>query len=137
MEGCHDQVGHLGQDRVLNLLRDRFYWPGMYVDVVSYINSCPRCLRRKSQPDKAPLVNIDTSQPLELVHLDTSKLNLVRGILKMFWLSQITLLGMPKLFPQKLKQHWPQQNYCGIISFFIMVSLLNLLQIRAEILKVR
>ena len=41
MERCHDQVGHLGQDRVLDLLRDRFYWPGMHVDVVSYINSCP------------------------------------------------------------------------------------------------
>ena len=25
IEGCHDQVGHLGQDRVLDLLRDRFY----------------------------------------------------------------------------------------------------------------
>ena len=23
LEGCHDQVGHLGQDRVLDLLRDR------------------------------------------------------------------------------------------------------------------
>ena len=35
IEGCHDQVGHLGQDRVLDLHRDRFYWPGMHVDVVS------------------------------------------------------------------------------------------------------
>ena len=52
--GCHDQVGHLGQDRVLELLRDQFYWPGMHTDVASYINSCPRCLRRKSQPDQAP-----------------------------------------------------------------------------------
>ena len=25
IEGCHDQVGHLGQERVLELLRDRFY----------------------------------------------------------------------------------------------------------------
>ena len=64
MEGCHDQVGHMGQYRVLDLLRDRFYWPGMHADVVSYINSCPRCLRRKSQQDKAPLLNIETSQPL-------------------------------------------------------------------------
>ena len=48
VKGCHDQVGYLHQDRVLDLLRDRFYWPGMHVDVVSYINSCPRCLRRKS-----------------------------------------------------------------------------------------
>ena len=33
IEGCHDQVGHLGQDRVLELLRDQFYWPGMHADV--------------------------------------------------------------------------------------------------------
>ena len=25
MAGCHDQLGHLGQDRVLELLRDRFF----------------------------------------------------------------------------------------------------------------
>ena len=35
IEGCHDQVGDLGQDRVLGLLSNRFYWPGMHVDVVS------------------------------------------------------------------------------------------------------
>ena len=79
IERCHDQVGHLGQDRVLDLLTDRFYWPGMYVDVVAHINSCPRCLRRKSQPDKAPLVNIETSQPLELVHLDYLKIEPSKG----------------------------------------------------------
>ena len=28
IEGCHDQVGHHGQDRVLEVLRDRFYWLG-------------------------------------------------------------------------------------------------------------
>ena len=55
MAGCHDQIGHLGQDRVLERLRDRFFWPGMQMDVASYINSCPRCIRRKSQPDTAPL----------------------------------------------------------------------------------
>ena len=79
IEGCHDQVGHLGQDRVLDLLRDRFYWPGMYVDVVSYINSFPRCLCRKSQPDKGPLLNIEASQPLELIHLDYLKIELSKG----------------------------------------------------------
>ena len=36
---CHDQVGHLVQDRVFDLLRDWFFWPGMHIDVVSYINS--------------------------------------------------------------------------------------------------
>ena len=79
MEGCHDQVGHLGQDRVLDLLRDRFYWPGMHADVISYINSCPRCLRRKSLQDKAPIMNIETSQPLELIHLDYLKIEPSKG----------------------------------------------------------
>ena len=40
------------------------------MDVASYINSCPRCIRRKSQPDTAPLHNIEATQTLEFVHLD-------------------------------------------------------------------
>ena len=86
IEGCHDQVGHLGQDRVLDLLRDWFYWPGIHLDVVSYINSCPRCLCRKSQPDKAPLLNIEASQPLELIHLYYLKIEPSKGNIEMFWL---------------------------------------------------
>ena len=70
MARYHDQIGHLGQDRVLELLRDRFCWPGMHMDVASYINSCPRCIRRKSQPDVAPLHNIEATQPLELIYFD-------------------------------------------------------------------
>ena len=70
MAGCHDQIGHLGQDRVLELLRDRFFWPGIHMDVASYINSCQRCIRRKTQADIVPLHNIEATQPLELIHLD-------------------------------------------------------------------
>ena len=79
IEGCHDLVGHWGQDWVLDLLRDWFYWPGMHVDVVSYINSCPRSLHRRSQPDKASLMNIEASQPLELIHLDYLKIEPSKG----------------------------------------------------------
>ena len=79
MAGCHDQIGHLGQDRVLELLRDRFFWPGMQMDVASYINSCPRCIRRKSQPDTAPLHNIEATQPLELIHLDYLQIEPSKG----------------------------------------------------------
>ena len=56
MAECHDQIGYLGQDRVLELLRD-----GMDMDLASYINSCPRCIRRKSQPDVAPLINTEAT----------------------------------------------------------------------------
>ena len=79
MVGYHDQVGHLGQDRVLELLRDRFYWPGMHMDVASYINSWPRFIRRRSQPDTAPLHNIEATQPLELIHLDYLQIEPSKG----------------------------------------------------------
>ena len=42
----------------------------MYMYVASYINSCPRYIRRKSQLDVAPLLNIEATQPLELIHLE-------------------------------------------------------------------
>ena len=79
MAGCHDQIGHLGQDRVFELLRDRFYWSGMHMDVASYIDSCPRCIRRKSKPDVAPLHNIEATQPLELIHLDYFQIEPSKG----------------------------------------------------------
>ena len=51
----------------------------MHTDVASYINSCPRCFRKKSQPDQAPLLNIEVNQPLELVHLDYLKIEPSKG----------------------------------------------------------
>ena len=100
-EGCHDQVGHLGQERVLDLPRDRFYWPGMHVDVVSYINSCPKCLRRKSQLDKAPLLNIEASQPLELIHLDYLKIEPSEGNIEHVLVITDHLTRYPQAFPSK------------------------------------
>ena len=82
IKGCHDQIGHLGQDRVLELFRDRFYWPGMHLDVASCINSCPRCIRRKSQPDVVPLLNIEATQPLQLVHLDYLQIEPSKGTIE-------------------------------------------------------
>ena len=51
----------------------------MHIDVASYLNSCPRCLRRKSQADQAPLLNIEVNQPSELVHLDYLKIEPIKG----------------------------------------------------------
>ena len=47
--------------------------------MVSYINSCPNCLRKKSQLDKGPLLNIEASHPLELVHIDYLKIEPSKG----------------------------------------------------------
>ena len=49
------------------------------MDVASYINSCQRCIRRKSQSHVAPLHNIEAIQPLELVHLDYLQIEPCKG----------------------------------------------------------
>uniref|UniRef100_A0A3B3BNF8 Gypsy retrotransposon integrase-like protein 1 n=1 Tax=Oryzias melastigma TaxID=30732 RepID=A0A3B3BNF8_ORYME len=67
----HDQMGHLGIERTLELVRSRFYWPRMMADIVTKIKTCERCVKRKSLPQHAaPLVNIKTTHPLELVCMD-------------------------------------------------------------------
>ena len=70
LEACHDNMGHLGIGRTTTLLRDRFYWPSMIEDIEHHIKSCPRCLRFKTQPEKAELNPIIATRPLELVHID-------------------------------------------------------------------
>ena len=70
LEACHDDIGHLGTERTLSLLTDRFYWPKQAKDVEQYIQTCPRCLKFKAIPERAELTPILATRPLELVHID-------------------------------------------------------------------
>ena len=47
---CHDKFGHLGMDKTLLLLQERFFWPKMSDDVRTHIQSCVRCMRFKQPP---------------------------------------------------------------------------------------
>ena len=69
LEALHDDMGHPGKDRMLSLIRDRFYWPGRDKAVEEWISQCGRCIRRKTpaSSQRAPLVSISTQFPLELV----------------------------------------------------------------------
>jgi len=53
LNGAHDNMGHLGRDKTLSILRDRLYWPNLSNDVVQYLKSCDRCIRRKSSTDES------------------------------------------------------------------------------------
>ena len=64
--------GHLGTDKTLGRLRERYYWPGHYNDVREWCRNCATCASRKSPSPKAcvPLQPIVTSHPLQLVAMD-------------------------------------------------------------------
>ena len=70
LEACHDNMEHLGIKCTTSLLRDRFYWPSMTEDIERHVKTCPRCLRFKTQPEKAELNPIIATRLLELVHID-------------------------------------------------------------------
>lgn len=80
LEGLHNNVGHPGRDRTLSLLRDRFFWPGISKDVDDWVKNCRRCVCRKTPTNqRAPLIGIETTQPLELVSMDFLDLEPCKG----------------------------------------------------------
>lgn len=48
LRGCHDEAGHQGQYRTLDLSRRRFYWTDMERDVREYVKVCGRCVLAKT-----------------------------------------------------------------------------------------
>ena len=80
LKGSHDDIGHLGRDRGIAILRERFYWPKMSSQLESWIQKCERCIKRKASTNiKAPLVSIKTTQPMELVAMDFLTLEKSKG----------------------------------------------------------
>ena len=80
LQGLHTHVGHPGIERTTRLIRARFFWPGMTHDIEEYIKSCDRCLRRKTATNsRAPLINVHTTYPLELVCFDFLTLETSKG----------------------------------------------------------
>ena len=73
----------------------------MHTEVASYINSCPRCLRRKSQPDQALLLNLEVTQQLELIHLDYLKIGPSKGNVENVLIITDHFAGYAQTFPSK------------------------------------
>lgn len=45
LRGLHDNIGHPGRERLLRLLRERYYWPDMLADAEGWVKKCQRCLQ--------------------------------------------------------------------------------------------
>lgn len=70
----HDslQGGHLGVYKTYEKLKTRFYWRGMYNDVVHWVRSCVDCATRKSPRNKlrAPLLPIPVEGAFDRLAVD-------------------------------------------------------------------
>ena len=70
LRGCHDEVGHLGLEHMLNLMCDHFFWPGMATQAKEHIERWHQCSIFEEKQQQAPKENIVATHPLELVHID-------------------------------------------------------------------
>lgn len=77
----HEDMGHLGVERTIQLVRDRFYWPHMQRDVEHYVTKVCSCLKQKrpNKPTRAPLSNIVTTYPFEMISVDFLHLEKCKG----------------------------------------------------------
>ena len=64
--------GHLGEEKTLGRLKQRFYWPGHYRDVHQWCQTCASCATRKTAAPlfKAPLGNMTVGSPMQFVSVD-------------------------------------------------------------------
>ena len=69
---AHEGSGHLGARKVKALLRQRFTWPGMGVDVVTHTRSCSVCqLCSKPKSRKVPMMERRVmTEPFEVMAFD-------------------------------------------------------------------
>ena len=81
LQSLHNNLGHQGIDRTLDLLRERVYWPTMTQDANSWVDQCRRCQVAKGNYNtpKPKFGHLITHNPLDLVCLDFTKVDPSKG----------------------------------------------------------
>ena len=66
---CHDDNGHLGMERTLDLLQERFFWTKMADGVCIHICTCDQCTRFMQPQERSEMWPILVSYPLDFLTL--------------------------------------------------------------------
>ena len=79
IDGCHRFASHQGQDRMVSLIKERFWWPSMIQDAMSSVRNCAQCVQFEARVQKPPLCPIICTEPMDLVHIDYIKMEITVG----------------------------------------------------------
>ena len=70
LRGCHSEVSHLDLEMMLDLMCNHFFWPKMVMQARENVKKCHLCITFKVKQQRAPMENIMTTHPLELVNIN-------------------------------------------------------------------
>ena len=71
LEQCHDTRGNMEIDQTYKLFSWKYYWPKLYEQVTTYVNSCITCQARSSNHEAAPPMEMEVpAYPFENISLD-------------------------------------------------------------------
>ena len=76
IDGCHQDAGYQGQKWTASILLEQFSWPSMTMEAKSTMKNCEQCIRHEGEGGRAPLVPIEATGPMDLLHLDFTKIGI-------------------------------------------------------------
>ena len=78
LRSIHDDMGHQGMERTLELLRERVYWPTMASDASQWVSCCTHCQVTQGpyNTPKPKIGQLESNNSLDLLCLDFTKVDL-------------------------------------------------------------
>ena len=102
----HVDMGNLGYDRNLELIKKRFFWSKMYNDVKYFVTKIGKCIKDKTPKTlpQAPLKTITSSSPMELVGLDFSHIDTCTGGFQYLLVITDHFTRYTEVYPTRIKE---------------------------------
>ena len=77
LRSVHNDMGHQGLERMLELLRERVYWPTMANNASQWVSHCTCCqVAQGTYTDPKPKIGqLESNNPLDLLCLDFTKID--------------------------------------------------------------
>ena len=77
LRSVHDDMGHQGLERTMELLRERVYWPTMAADASQWVTQCTRCQVAQGNytTPKPKIGHLEAHNPLDLLCVDFTKVD--------------------------------------------------------------
>lgn len=76
---AHEGLGHRGEQPIMRMLKERFYWPNMWNDVRRHVRSCHQCQIRSVRKVEVPILISAPSTIFTKVYLDIMQMPKAHG----------------------------------------------------------